>query len=314
MKTLLNRQLPLVLDGALATELEHRGADLSGGLWSARILQEQPELIRSVHLDYFRAGADVAITASYQAARTGFLKAGYTEEQAKELVQRSVGLAQEARTAYLDETGLPEGRAPLIAGSVGPYGAYLADGSEYRGHYGLSDEALRDFHLPRIEWLLAAAPDLLAFETLPSLQEAQVLLRLLETFPDVHAWFSFTAKDTAHISEGQPLSAVGQLLGAHPQVLALGFNCIPPHLGTALLSNIKQYTSKPLIIYPNSGEGWDAQRQCWLPAYRAPQGFGALPEAWLAAGAGLIGGCCRTRPEDIRVLREKLLPVSPEEN
>ncbi|MEQ8702846.1 MAG: homocysteine S-methyltransferase [Phaeodactylibacter sp.] len=302
MQRLLNRALPLLLDGALATELEHRGADLSGGLWSAHILKAQPELIREVHLDYFRAGADVAITASYQATLPGFLQAGYSATEAEALLRRSVKLAKEARTLFCSESSGMS--TPLIAASVGPYGAYLADGAEYRGRYGLSDEALRDFHQPRIEWLLSETPDLLAFETLPSLQEAKVLLEMLEAYPEAQAWFSFTAKDAAHISEGQPLAEAGQLLGAHPQVVAIGFNCVPPHLGTALLANLARHTSKPLVIYPNSGEGWDAEQQCWLPSYRVPKGFGSLPEAWLQAGAGLIGGCCRTRPEDIQALRQ----------
>jgi homocysteine S-methyltransferase len=303
MAQILDRPLPLILDGGLATELERRGADLSGGLWSARILEEQPELIREVHLDYFRAGADITITASYQATWPGLQQMGYSRHQSKELIQRSVTLAQEARTIFCSESN--GAYSPLIAASVGPYGAYLANGAEYRGQYGVSDQVLREFHRPRMEWLLSKAPDLLAFETLPCLQEAQVLLRLLEEYPQVQAWFSFTAKNTAQISEGQAVAEVGQLLGAHPQVLALGFNCMPPHLGTALLSNLGKYTSKPLIIYPNSGEGWDAEQQCWLPAYRAPKGFGTLPQSWLEAGAKLIGGCCRTRPVDISALRRQ---------
>lgn len=301
--------LPLILDGALATELESRGADLSGGLWSARILEEQPELIRAVHLDYFRAGANIAITASYQATVPGFRKAGYTDEQAKALIQKSVSLAQEARAAFVLEQGAEMSSRLWVAGSVGPYGAFLADGSEYRGHYGLTDEALKAFHQPRMEWLLAQKPDLLAFETLPSLQEASVLLELLERYPNTSAWFSFTVSDENHISEGQSIEAVGQLLGAHTQVLAIGFNCIPPHLGTALLKHLRQFTSKPLIIYPNSGEGWDAEHQCWIPAHRAPEGFGTLPRSWHVAGARIIGGCCRTGPEDIAALRRQLTDV-----
>lgn len=303
MLQLLNRPLPLILDGALATELEYRGAELSGRLWSARMLEEQPALIREVHLDYFRAGADVATTASYQATLPGLEQAGYSAARTRALIQRSVTLAQEARQLWLAEQLGSDRAAPLIAASVGPYGAYLADGSEYQGHYGLSDANLYDFHKPRLVWLLEQAPDLFAFETLPSLQEARVLLELLEQYPAAQAWFSFTARDAAHISEGQPVAEVGQLLGSHPQVLAIGFNCIPPHLGTALLSNLGKHTNKPLLIYPNSGERWDAGRQCWLPAYRAPRGFGALPQAWSEAGAKLIGGCCRTRPSDIRTLR-----------
>lgn len=304
MLQLFKRPLPLILDGALATELEYAGADLSGGLWSARILKAQPALIQAVHLAYFEAGADVATTASYQASGPGFEKAGYGRREAMALIQRSVELAKSARAAFLNSDGSKGRSAPVIAASVGPYGAYLADGSEYHGHYAINEAQLLDFHQPRIDWLLESEPDCLAFETLPSLREARVLLGLLEQYPEVQAWFSFTAKDGAHISEGQTVAEVGRLLGSHPQVLAIGFNCIPPHLATALLSNLSPHTRKPLLIYPNSGEGWDAVRQCWLPAYRAPRGFGTLPREWFTAGARLIGGCCRTRPADIRTLRK----------
>ncbi len=305
MLQLSKRPLPLILDGALATELEYAGADLSGGLWSARILEAQPELIQAVHLAYFEAGADVATTASYQATWAGLQKAGYGRKEAKALIQRSVELAQAARAVFLNSKSAEGRPVPVVAASVGPYGAYLADGSEYRGHYKVDEAGLFAFHQPRIGWLLESEPDCLAFETLPSLREARVLLRLLEQCPGAKAWFSFTVKDGAHLSEGQPVAEVGQLLDGHPQVLAIGFNCVPPHLASALLSNLSLHTDKPLLIYPNSGEGWDAARQCWLPAYRAPQGFGSLPWEWLKAGAQLIGGCCRTRPADIRALRRQ---------
>jgi len=303
----LQQQNVLILDGALATELEARGAQLPDALWSARLLAEQPEEIRAVHLAYFQAGADVAITASYQAALRGFLEYGWTAAKARQLIRGSVELAQEARAQFWEAEDSPDRIYPLIAASVGPYGAYLADGSEYRGRYGLSKQALSDFHQPRIEWLMEMAPDVLAFETLPCLREAEVLLRLLEAYPGQPAWFSFSARSGEQLSDGSRVEEAGQLLSQHPQVAAVGINCTPPKYITELLNRFSGVTAKPLLVYPNSGEGWDAQRRCWLPDSRSPLGFGNLPAEWVAEGAQLIGGCCRTRPEDIKALRRRIL-------
>jgi homocysteine S-methyltransferase len=296
----------LLLDGALATELEHRGAVLSDHLWSARILAEQPELIREVHLAYFQAGAQVATTASYQATLPGFAQAGYDEYRAKQLIQRSVKLAQEAKQQYLDMREKVDDQPLLIAASVGPYGAYLADGSEYKGQYGKSTKQLIEFHLPRLSYLIEAQPDIIAFETLPCLQEAEALLRLVERFPEQQAWFSFSAKSDAAISDGTAVEKVAKLLHAHPQVSAVGVNCTPPRYITGLLKRLRAHTDLPLVAYPNSGEGWDAQHRCWLPESRSPSGFGTLPQEWVNVGARWIGGCCRTRPEDIRQLGQTL--------
>lgn len=298
---------PIVyLDGALASELEARGLSLHTALWSAQVLHEQPGLIQQVHLDYFRAGADVATTASYQASVQGFLKLGLSQTEAQALIARSVSLAQAARAEFWEENRDETRFHPLVAASVGPYGAYLADGSEYRGRYGLSQAQLMAFHRPRLECLMAASPDLLAFETLPCLNEAEALLRLLEEYPEQRAWFSFSAQSPSCISDGSPISEAGQLLGRHPQVAAIGLNCCPPKYVLPLLQALADSCPKPLIAYPNSGEAWDAKARCWLPAEQAPQGFGDLPTAWAKAGAQFIGGCCRTGPVDVAVLREAL--------
>ena len=193
---LLNRFPVLILDGAMATELERRGCDLRDPLWSAKVLLEAPELIWRVHSDYFCAGADIAITASYQATVDGFMRRGLGREESLDLLRRSVRLALEARDAFWREPANRIGRPrPLVAASVGPYGAFLADGSEYRGDYGLSEAELMDFHRPRMTTLLEAGPDLLACETLPCFVEARALVRLLAEFPDVSAWISFSARD-----------------------------------------------------------------------------------------------------------------------
>lgn len=286
----------LVLDGAMATELEARGCDLTDALWSAKVLIENPELIYQVHYDYFAAGAQVAITASYQATPQGFAKRGLDEDAAIELIVRSVELARRARADY--QAAEPAAGALLIAGSVGPYGAFLADGSEYRGDYSLPQAAMMAFHRPRITALVAAGADLLACETLPSFAEIQALVALLEAFPGTSAWFTFTLRDRAHLSDGTPLQEVVAFLNDAPQAIALGVNCIALHEVTPALETLAALTQKPLVVYPNSGEQYDATSKTWHNDASACSFTDALP-AWRAAGAKLIGGCCRTTPADI---------------
>ncbi len=256
LRALLDKQDILLLDGAMATELEARGCNLADSLWSAKVLVENPELIREVHLDYYRAGAQCAITASYQATPAGFAARGLDEAQSKALIGKSVELARKAREAYLAEN--PQAGTLLVAGSVGPYGAYLADGSEYRGDYHCSVEAFQAFHRPRVEALLDAGADLLACETLPNFSEIEALAELLTAYPRARAWFSFTLRDSEHLSDGTPLRDVVALLAGYPQVVALGINCIALENTTAALQHLHGLTVLPLVVYPNSGEHYDA--------------------------------------------------------
>ena len=296
----------VVLDGGLATELERRGADLSDALWSARLLLDQPELIRDVHQAYYDAGADVAITASYQASVDGFGARGLGECDARRAMARSVELAREAGERFWAGSGRAEHRIrPLVAASVGPYGAALADGSEYRGGYGVTRQQLADFHGPRLEALVGVGPDFLAIETMPSPDEAAVVLELLETWPEVQAWVSFTCRDEARVAEGQLLPAAINAVVEHPQVMAIGFNCIAPRMAGALLKTAGRVTRKPLVIYPNSGERWDAQARRWVDG-EGEFDFAAAAPQWHKLGARLIGGCCRTTPETISAIRRAL--------
>src|SRR5512139_134432 len=204
--SILDRYPVLVIDGALATELERRGCDLKDDLWSAKILMEQPEKIKQVHYDYFKAGADCATTASYQATIEGFSRRGLSEQKALALIQKSVRLAVEARDEFWADPANRIGRAkPFVAASVGPYGAFLADGSEYRGNYGLTEQELMDFHRQRMKTLIEAGADILACETIPCLIEAQALVKLLDEFQRIDAWISFSCRDETHINEGQSL-------------------------------------------------------------------------------------------------------------
>ncbi|WP_298406302.1 homocysteine S-methyltransferase [uncultured Chloroflexus sp.] len=292
----------LILDGALATELERRGCDLADPLWSAKVLIENPALIQAVHADYFVAGADVAITASYQATIPGFMARGLSEAEAIALLQRSVELARAARDAFWAEPANRVGRIrPLVAASIGPYGAYLHDGSEYRGNYGLSIAELIDFHRPRMAALANAEPDLFACETIPCGEEARALVALLPEFPHLTAWISFSARDGSHTAQGEPIADVTSEIAPHPQVAAIGVNCTAPRFLPDLIRAMRAVTDKPIVVYPNSGEVYDPVGQCWIGAGEIDD-FADQARLWYTAGARLIGGCCRTTPDHIRAL------------
>jgi homocysteine S-methyltransferase len=300
----LARRPVMVLDGALATELQRRGADLDDPLWSAKCLLEQPDLIREVHLDYFRAGADVATTATYQASFEAFARRGIARRRAAELMRNAVSLAVAARDAMCATAhNNSDGIRPLVAASIGPYGAMLADGSEYRGHYELDDAALADFHRPRLQVLADAGADLLACETIPSLREAKVLAALLREHPALCAWISFSCRDGERNCEGEKIAACVAELSEYPQIVAVGVNCTPPQYITSLLRQMRGRTDKPLLVYPNSGECYQASSKQWSGDRGAIE-FGEQARGWYAEGARLIGGCCRTGPHDIRRVKQ----------
>lgn len=294
----------VVLDGGLATELEARGVRLHPRLWSAGVLLSEPEQIRRLHRDYLVAGADVVITASYQATLEGFRAEGLSPAEGEGLIRRSVELALAARDEFWGG-GAGERRRPLVAASVGPYGAALADGSEYRGDYGLSEAELVEFHRPRWEILSRAGADLLACETIPSRLEARALASLLEATPGVQAWFSFQASDARQLADGSDLAGLVAELEPVERIVAIGVNCTEPRLIPDLIRVIAAHTAKPVVVYPNSGEGWDARARAWTPAAAGHEPGSAVLE-WYDLGARLIGGCCRTCPADVRAIREGL--------
>jgi homocysteine S-methyltransferase len=307
------RRALVILDGALATELERRGADLNDPLWSAKLLIEKPELIRQVHLDYFVSGADVATTSSYQATFEAFAKRGFDAAASAQLMRDSVRLAVEARDAFWATPANRVGRIqPLIAASVGPYGAMLADGSEYRGHYGLSEEQLMEFHRPRLQVLVDSGADLLACETIPCLAEARAIARLLPEFPGAAAWISFSCRDGLHTSEGELLGDCVAALEGFEQVVAVGVNCTAPEHIASLVDQMHARTRKPILVYPNSGEHYDAAHKQWHGNPSASH-FAEQARGWHVRGARLIGGCCRTTPDDIAAVQHwahTALPVN----
>ena len=309
-KDLLEKQDIIILDGALGTELERQGYDVSGRLWSAKYLLENPQIIQDLHEDYVRAGSDIITTSSYQASIPAFVEEGLSLDKAHEIFKKTVLLAQAAVKNVWGRLSLDEQKQrsyPLTAGSVGPYAAYLADGSEYTGAYHLSEEEFKDFHRPRIQALLDAGCDLLAIETIPNGAEAAAILRLLaEEFPKTEAYLSFVAQSENTISDGTKIELLGRLAQESPQVLAVGFNCTAPHLIAPLLEKICQVCDKPLLTYPNSGEIYNGLTKTWHDDLEQNPCLLDYSQLWKKRGVQLIGGCCRTRPEDIRQLASAL--------
>ncbi|GHD21864.1 homocysteine S-methyltransferase [Streptomyces galbus] len=288
----------VVLDGGLSNQLESAGHDLSDELWSARLLAERPEAITEAHLAYYRAGASVAITSSYQATFEGFARRGTGREEAAGLLRLSVELAREAaRQAHAGGVTRPL----WTAASVGPYGAMLADGSEYRGRYGLSVDELERFHRPRLEVLADAGPDVLALETVPDADEAAALLRAVRGL-GVPAWLSYTV-DGVRTRAGQPLEEPFGLAADADEVIAVGVNCCAPGDVDRAVGIAARVTGKPVVVYPNSGEAWDAEARAWTgrASFTSEQVRG-----WRAAGARLVGGCCRVGPEAVTSIARTL--------
>lgn len=294
----------MILDGALATELERRGCDINDSLWSAKILAKNPEVIKDVHYDYFASGADCAITASYQATIKGFVENGYSEDEARRLISKSVEIAKEARDEFWKDEKNRENRSyPIVAASVGPYGAYLADGSEYRGNYNISDDELKNFHKERIELLIKAGADILACETIPCLQEAKAIVEVVKEFEGVYCWISFSCKSETEISDGTLISTCIKELEALPQVAAVGINCTAPNYVSSLIKEIKEVSKKAIVAYPNSGEEYNANTKDWH-GKTSDKCFCESCKSWYEDGARLIGGCCRTTPEDIKSIAD----------
>lgn len=282
----------VLLDGGLATELEARGHDLSDRLWSARLLADAPREIVAVHAAYFRAGAAIATTASYQASFEGFAARGLDRRETDGLLRRSVELAKAAR----DEAGPGELEGLLVAASVGPYGAALADGSEYRGRYGLSVADLARWHRPQLETLADAGADVLACETVPDVDEAEALVDLVRSV-GMPAWLSYTI-DGARTRAGQPLTDAFAVAAGVDEIVAVGVNCCAPDDVLPAIATASAL-GKPVIVYPNSGERWDALRHKWIGA---PRFSADLAVRWIAAGARVVGGCCRVGPTEIAEL------------
>lgn len=309
LKRILEKNIIMIIDGSMSTPLERMGADLNDTLWTAKVLKEQPELIKKVHKDYFRAGADCGITASYQATVPGLMAKGMTEEEAEDIIARSVRVFLEAREEWWKEEGRAEGQEyPLCLASVGPYGAFLADGSEYRGNYKINDDELSKFHIRRMEILKDAGSDMFLIETIPSKREALVCADLAEEL-GVDYWISYSCMSGTRINEGDPIrTCISELVSDHPHLRMVGVNCTDPKFIVSLIGEIKKGledagTDLPIAVYPNSGEKYDPETKTWT---RAGEGmaFGAYAYEYMKAGASAVGGCCTTVAGHIKQVAE----------
>ena len=295
--SLLNRARPLLLDGGLSTQLEAQGCDIGNELWSASLLSSAPEAIVAAHRAYLDAGAECISTASYQASREGYARQGILQDEADALMLLSVALAKRAA----DE--VQSGAA--IAASLGPYGAMLHDGSEYTGDYGVSSHVIREFHEPRLALFDQSIADVLALETVPSRQEAEVLSELLR-YCETPSWVSFSCRDERHICDGTPIKDVATLFDGHASVVAVGVNCTPPQFVTSLIGELQGVLiEKPLLAYPNSGEIYDAAGNSWSGTV-TPGDCAAAATEWITAGAKAVGGCCRMGPDHIRAIASSI--------
>ncbi len=297
---------PLLLDGGLSNELEKQGCNLNQQLWSANLLASNPEAIVLAHLAFLKAGARCLITSSYQATISGFMALGYDLPTAKALILKSVELAEEASQRFL--LLQPDQAKPVIAASIGPYGAYLANGSEYIGNYGISDQELTDFHEPRINLLDRSKADIFACETIPSYQEAKVLASILKTKSKT-AWISFSCKDGKHICDGTPIAECAALLAGHPTIFAIGVNCTSPQHISELIRCIKTTSgAKKIVVYPNSGAVYHVETKTWTGLSESFSCETMIKE-WLDLGADIIGGCCGVGPAQIKEMSKFIYPT-----
>ncbi|WP_027216740.1 homocysteine S-methyltransferase [Butyrivibrio fibrisolvens] len=294
LNNILSNKNIMIVDGSMSTVLENLGADLNNELWTAKVLAEQPELVKKVHVNYFKAGADCGITCSYQASIPGLIKNGYSQAEAEELIERSVKIFLEARDEWWEEEGKSLGRSyPICLASVGPYGAYLADGSEYTGNYDINDEGLYDFHRRRMEILYKAGADILMIETQPSLSEALIEADIAEELGADYA-ISFSCADGRHTSKGELISECARVLSKdHQHLCMLGVNCTKPEYVTSLIAELKKGTDLPIVVYPNSGDVYDPTTKTWS-ASKDEKDFGTYAYEYMKAGASAVGGCCTT--------------------
>jgi len=301
---LMHIKYPLLIDGGLSNVLEKQGCDLNHQLWSARLLETNSEAIIQAHYTYLKSGAQCITTSSYQASVPGFMAIGHDRDTAEALIFKSTQLAETAIKRFM-ASGFNDFK-PLIAASIGPYGAYLADGSEYHGNYGVSDKKLREFHLDRIRILDRSNIDFFACETIPSFQEAKVLAEIINQ-TNKSAWISFSCKDEHHINDGTKIEDCVSFFANHPKFFAIGVNCTPPKYISGLIKAIKSRSSnKKIVVYPNSGEVYNSESKTWL-GLSDPNSFSMMAKEWIELGTDILGGCCRIGPDHIKSISHILI-------
>lgn len=304
---ILKTQNTIILDGALGTLMQEKGYNVSDSLWSARFLDENPNVIANIHKEYLQSGADCIITSSYQASIEGFLEKGFKKEKAIELIKLSIKIAIQTRDDFWDSLEDKRNRIkPLVAASIGPYGAYLANGAEYTGVYGISDAKLKEFHKKRLELIVEEKPDIIACETLPSFKEAQILCEHLKKYKNIESWICFSAKDDLSTNAGDNIIEAAKFLDTQEHISAIGINCTHPKYIASLIKKFKDNSSKPIVVYPNGGSKYNPITKKWEKAQITANEYVKMSQLWRASGATIIGGCCETGLEEIEALSKYL--------
>lgn len=297
----LDQGRALLLDGGLGTELERRGHTQLGRLWSSALVRTNPAAIREVHREYLEAGASCITTATFQASMSTLKSAGLHQAEAEDFLRDAVALAVRERDRFFHKH--PERLRPIVAASIGPYGASLCNGAEYTGDYRLTQRELRAFHADRWRILCESEADVIAFETIPSHEEARAMLSLLASTPSRQAWISFTCRDACHLADGTPLAEVLKAAQGIPNLCAVGVNCVAPRLALRLIEKLSGLTERPLAVYPNASNAWDLASRKARDETSA-EVFAAAAAKWRKAGASILGGCCRTTPGHIAAMRD----------
>lgn len=287
---------PAVLDGGLSFPLEEKKIRMNTNLWTAELLISKPELIREVHINYIDSGAKIITTSSYQASFKSLKKRGYSEIQSKNIILKSVEIVEEIKKNYNNKI--------IIAASIGPYGSYLADGSEYVGNYDINEETFFDFYKKKVDLLDSSSADVLAFETIPSYKEAKVISKILKETKK-QSWISFSCKNQKEISDGTKLEKCCEYLNNHSKIFGVGVNCTSPKYISKLISILKRkLKNKKIIIYPNSGEIYDGKNKNWIGNSNIT--FESYIDEWLNLGVDILGGCCRVGTKEIKKIKDKI--------
>lgn len=312
IQELINETGKFVIDGSMSSALEAMGCDLNDSLWTAKVLLQEPELIKKVHKYYFRAGADCGITCTYQATVDGFMKRGLSRKAAENTIRGAVRLFLEAREEWWNEEEHPGRVYPLCLGSIGPFGAYLADGSEYRGNYDISRDELKDFHEIQIKLVHEGGADVILCETVPSLDEALVQSEICEE-KGLEYWISFSCQDGHRTCEGQEISDCAEVLRNRPHLQMIGVNCTQPQYVESLIKKMVEKGDKPVAAYPNNGSVYDPVTKTWKTP-EAWMGFYSYALSYYRAGAAAVGGCCTTLAPEIQSARKARDYFVTEEN
>jgi len=308
LKKILKKQKILILDGALGTRLQEKGFDLNDPLWSAKFLNENPKVLQDIHEEYLQAGADCIISSTYQASIEGFAKKGFSKDEAEKLLILSIDIAKETRDKFWNKKINKVNRIkPLVAASIGPYGAFLADGSEYTGKYNISLEKLKEFHKKRVKLIAKTNPDIFAVETIPTLEEAKILCELLKEYKNIPNWISFSAKDDCHINGGDKIEDCAKYIDSQKHISTIGINCTSPQYILTLIKKIRDISDKNIVVYPNGGSKYNPITKNWEKSLTDEKEYAKMALLWKQEGANIIGGCCQTGPKEIKELREVLL-------